>query len=146
MENKDKFLKKVAQDENDATENKMFNDIQTDAIKLTLDGGRKLQLNPNIRLAVINGEYFIHKVESGSFLKLSEELYNAIIFTRFVIVRTIGNYNMFTEASSAAKDAQLDIMQYRWVMDNFEKLNQTYPSIIPVIEQKYMEELRNEQK
>lgn len=144
MENKNNFWEKVAQDENDAAENKMFNDIQTDAVKLTLGDACKLQLNPNIRLAVVNGEFFIHKIGSGSFLKLSEELYNAIIFTRFVIVRTIGNYNMFTEASSAAKDAQLDIIQYKWVMDNFEKLNQIYPNIIPIIEQKYMEELRNE--
>lgn len=146
MENKNNFWEKVAQDETDAAENKMFNDIQTDAVKLTLGDACKLQLNPNIRLAVVNGEYFIHKLGSGSFLKLSEELYNAIIFTRFVIVRTIGNYNMFTEASSAAKDTQLDIIQYKWVMDNFEKLNQIYPNIIPVIEHKYMEELRNEQK
>ena len=146
MENKNNFWEKVAQDENDATENKMFNDIQIDAINLTLDQGRKLQLKSDIRLAVVNGEYFIHKLGSGSFLKLSEELYNAIIFTRFVIVRTIGNYNMFTEASSAAKDAQLDIIQYKWVMDNFEKLNQIYPNIISTIEHKYMEELRNEQK
>lgn len=144
MENKNNFWEKVAQDENDAAENKMFNDIQTDAVKLTSGDACKLQLNPNIRLAVVNGEFFIHKIGSGSFLKLSEELYNAIIFTRFVIVRTIGNYNMFTEASSAAKDAQLDIIQYKWVMDNFEKLNQIYPNIIPIIEQKYMEELRNE--
>ena len=146
MENKNNFWEKVAQDENDATENNKINDIQTDAIKLTLADGHKLQLKPGIRLAIINGEYFIHKVGSGSFLKLSEELYNAIIFTRFVIVRTIGDYNMFTEASNAAKDAQLDVIQYKWVMDNFGKLNQIYPNIISVIEQKYMEELRNEQK
>lgn len=146
MENKNNFWEKVAQDENDATENKMFNDIQTDAINLTLDDGCKLQLKPDIRLAVINGEYFIHKVGSGFFLKLSNELYNAIIFTRFVIVRMIGKYNMFTEASNAAKDAQLDIIQYKWIMDNFEELDQIYPNIIPAIEHKYMEELRNEQK
>ena len=145
MENKITFGKKVAQDENDATENKMFNDIQIDAINLTLDDSRKLQLKSNIRLAVINGEYFIHKVGSGSFLKLSNELYNAIIFTRFVIVRMIGKYNMFTEAPNAAKDAQLDIIQFKWIMDNFENLSQAYPNIISVIEHKYMEELRNEQ-
>ena len=48
MENKITFGKKVAQDENDATENKMFNDIQIDAINLTLDDSRKLQLKSYI--------------------------------------------------------------------------------------------------
>ena len=74
-------------------------------------------------LATIDGHYWLILGSKSTFIELSDRVYHAIIFSRFIKVQVKGNYNMFTEGGSAAKDANLSLEEYTYVLQNYKELD-----------------------